>query len=377
MAGYVGRAARIASGADLNRYDDYEPTGTQLLLAGPLSLLGSGRAGLWGGAFLWAGLSSLVPLATWRWSRLLLGARTAAAAAALCALWPLLILHAGYFLAETPASALLMCALWAAESARRGPHGWRIALIGGLLAGAAVATRGQLVLNALIATVGLLRSPRRMVLAWAVGAVVLVGAVVAFNSLAAERWVGLSENAGMTFFQGQCDVAYVSGGPSTRPFYFKLTGPAQLHRGRSFAFPGVEVYSQSFFRARAFDCIKADGLGHAGLLVRHVADMAATTVPWPEYDDGGAVRRVADASNRLMAAWLVLLGVLGLVARWRRIVFPRAALVPAAHLACAVVVAIVFLGDPRLRLLYEPFALTLLAAFLVGLVRQVRGDRRT
>jgi peptidoglycan/LPS O-acetylase OafA/YrhL len=217
-------------------------------------------------------------------------------------------------------------------------------------------------LNALIATVGLLRSPRRMVLAWAVGAVVLVGAVVAFNSLAAERWVGLSENAGMTFFQGQCDVAYVSGGPSTRPFYFKLTGPAQLHRGRSFAFP---------------DCIKADGLGHAGLLVRHVADMAATTVPWPEYDDGGAVRRVADASNRLMAAWLVLLGVLGLVARWRRIVFPRAALVPAAHLACAVVVAIVFLGDPRLRLLYEPFALTLLAAFLVGLVRQVRGDRRT
>src|SRR3954466_882350 len=66
MASYVGHAVRIASGAALNRYDVYEPTGTSLLLSAPMAIFGATRAGLWGDALLWLAFACLVPLATWR-----------------------------------------------------------------------------------------------------------------------------------------------------------------------------------------------------------------------------------------------------------------------------------------------------------------------
>ena len=368
MASYVTHAARIAAGADLNRYDVFEPTGTSLLLALPLKLLGTGRAGLWGGAALWAALSAWIPLATWRWARLLFGERAGAWAAGLTAFWPLLVLHSGWFLAETPAMALLMSAVWVGEEARRRPEGARLALLAGVLAGAAVVVRTQLVLNALILLWLLVRIRRQAGVLAAGGLAMVVAAVIAFNSGAAGAVVGLSENGGMMFFQGQCDVAFVSGGPASRPFYFKLTAPAQTHEGRSYAFPGVQVFNQGFFYRQGMDCIAHDGLGQLGVLGRHLEDMLATSVPWPEVDEGGAVRAIARWTNRAMALLFVLLAV-AVAALVTRRELARSASVAAAHMACAPLVALVFVGDPRIRLLYAPFALVLLGAAASGRLR--------
>lgn len=51
-----------------------------------------------------------------------------------------------------------------------------------------------------------------------------------------------------------------------------------------------------------------------------------------------------------------------------------------AHLACVVLVAVVFFGDPRLRSSYDVFGLALLAALIVdrfGLDGTIRKDRRS
>jgi hypothetical protein len=364
MASYVGHAVRIASGAALNRYDVYEPTGTSLLLSLPMAILGATRSGLWGDAVLWSAFACVVPLATWRWSRALYGPGVGAWVAALCAFWPLLVLHAGYFLAETPAMALLMCAVWLGESARRNPSSFALALATGVLGGAAAAVRAQLLLNVLIVLVVVFRANRRAAGVMVGGAAAVILAVALFNSSAAGRPTGLSENGGMSFFQGQCDVAFVQGGPAARPFYFRLTVPAQTHDGRTYAFPGRQVYDQGFFYGQGWDCARRDGLGHISVLGRHLADMLATSTPWPEFDDGGAVRVVAEWSNRALASFLVLLALAGLATAARRRRLPSSVLIPAAHLACAPLVALVFIGDPRITLLYTPFALTLLGLAL-------------
>jgi 4-amino-4-deoxy-L-arabinose transferase-like glycosyltransferase len=122
MGAYVERAQRLATGAGLQRSDALFPPGTHILLAAPMTLLGTEQAGLWGGALLWCALSAAIPFFAWRLARLLLTPAAAALTALLCAFWPLYITYGGYFTSETPSLAFLLASLWAGY---RGPSSSR------------------------------------------------------------------------------------------------------------------------------------------------------------------------------------------------------------------------------------------------------------
>ena len=91
MGAYVERAQRLTVGAGLQRSDAFFPPGTHVLLAAPMTLFGTERAGLWAGAVLWCALSAAIPFCAWRLARLLLTPAAAALTALLCAFWPLYI----------------------------------------------------------------------------------------------------------------------------------------------------------------------------------------------------------------------------------------------------------------------------------------------
>src|SRR3712207_528391 len=85
MGSYVERAQRFATGAGLQRFDAFFPPGTHMLLAAPMTLFGTGGAGLWAGAVLWCALSAAIPLFAWRLAHLLLTPAAAALTALFCA----------------------------------------------------------------------------------------------------------------------------------------------------------------------------------------------------------------------------------------------------------------------------------------------------
>src|SRR5262249_804723 len=132
-----------------------------LLLALPLKLLGGQ---LWGASLLWWVLSSLVPFFAWRWTRQMVGPVAGAVTALCCALWPLYVTYAGFFLSETPALALLLCALWLAGRAARASGKAAIlqGVLAGLAAGIGVVIRPQVALNLLIVALVLLCGRRRI-----------------------------------------------------------------------------------------------------------------------------------------------------------------------------------------------------------------------
>jgi 4-amino-4-deoxy-L-arabinose transferase-like glycosyltransferase len=143
MGAYVERAQRLATGSGLQRSDAFFPPGTHVLLAAPMTLFGTERAGLWGGAVLWCALSAAIPFLAWRLARLLLTPAAAALTALLCAFWPLYITYGGYFTSETPSLAFLLASLWAGYRAVQlsgREAGW-LGLAAGLLGGIAVANR--------------------------------------------------------------------------------------------------------------------------------------------------------------------------------------------------------------------------------------------
>src|SRR5215211_5487257 len=211
MDGYVGRAQRLVMGAGQVRYDAFFPPGTHMLLVAPMTLFGTERAGLWACAVLWCALSAAIPFFAWRLARLLLTPAAAALTALLCALWLLYITYGGYFTSETPSLAFLLASLWAGYLAVRlsGRRAGWLGLVAGLLGGIAIALRTQLILNLAVLAVPLLFHLRRQALALAgivAGSAVILAGIVLYNSAAADRPTGLSENAGLNFWMGQCDV---------------------------------------------------------------------------------------------------------------------------------------------------------------------------
>jgi 4-amino-4-deoxy-L-arabinose transferase-like glycosyltransferase len=375
MDGYVGRAQRLVMGTGQVRYDAFFPPGTHALLAIPMTLFGTERAGLWAGAVLWCALSAAIPFFAWRLARLLLTPAAAALTALLCALWPLYITYGGYFTSETPSLAFLLASLWAGYAAARSSGrraGW-LGLLAGLLGGVAVANRPQLILNLAVLALPLLAGPRRkgLVLGGIVAgtAVVLAGAVL-HNSAAADKPTGLSENAGLNFWIGHCDVHDVTTTIPARHLTFKISNPVytQLGRGDSYFFRGHLMWDQAFFYKLGLGCIERDGLGHVRLLASNVLNMTATTVPWPQVDEGGqgGLVRVSNLAYSLMLPLVVLYTVFIIV--WRpasRISSGEAVML--LQLACALLVAIFFFGDPRVRSTYDVFGLALLAGCIVDL----------
>jgi 4-amino-4-deoxy-L-arabinose transferase-like glycosyltransferase len=370
MGEYVSHATDLVRGHDLNVYSTFQPAGTHLLLALPLKLFGTGRPGLWAAAALWWLLSAATPFFVWRLGRLLLTPAAAALATLFAAIWPLHVTNAGYFLSETPSLAFLVAALWLGYRAERLPA--RGAVWPGLLAGAlgavAVACRPQFLLN--LALVAAPFFPRRRVnvgaaLAFSATAVALLAGVAAFNSVIAGRLTGLSREGGVTFYLGQCHVKLVT---VRTPTTFWLIGPPPyVQRGGSLAnFTGVEIWQEGFFYRKGLHCIKDGGLRYPIHAARMIADMTATSTPWPQVNEP-TLRDVTRWTNDVYGYALLPLVVLIVLVRIRRRVPTRPGEVKLlAQLACIVPISIVFLGDPRFRAPYDVFGLMLLAAALAS-----------
>lgn len=365
MGGYVGRAMRLVETGALERYDAFYPPGTHLLLAAVFEVFGPDDVGLWAGAVVWALLSAAAPFLMWRLARLLLTPAAASLTAVFTAAWPLHATSAGYFLSETPSLAFLLAALWAGYAALRaqGRRALLFAGAAGLLGGAAVTMRPQFLLNlVLLGAAWLLVRRARLLIPFAAGCAVLIGGAVLHNSLAAGKPTGISENSGLTFFIGQCEVHTV------RAAQGRQFGPPpanQQGRGRIYDFPNHEVWDQGFFFRKGLECVREDGWSHARLLARSIPDLLWTSIIWPQVNDR-TIRGFVNVTNVLFALLLplILVGTALIVRDRRRAGEPSGELVLALHLSTVLVTGFVFFGDPRFRMPYDFFALALLAAVL-------------
>lgn len=371
MDGYLDRAIKIATGEELGRYDAFWPPGTHLLLTAPLAILGPDRLGLWAATLLWATMSSVTPYLAWRLGRTLLTPAAAALTTILVALSPLYITNAGYFLSETPSLAFLLGSLWLGH--RAASLAGRAATVSlaaaGLLGGIAVLNRPQLILNLAVVAVPLLRRPgprMRRLAALAAPVAVMIAVAAVHNTIAAGQPTGISENTGLTFYLGHCDVRVVRTLDEDGTF-FEFAAPVALQRGGGgdYYWEGVTVWDQGFFLARGLDCIGEDGVGHLGLIGRSLIDMTSTTILWPQSNEDG-LKDVVNVANIVYSGTLplVLAAAILLIRRRRRRGQPSGEAYMLAHLACALPTAILFFGDPRFRLPYDIFGFALLAAVI-------------
>ena len=378
MEGYVDRAVKLASGGPLQRYDAFYPPGTHILLAIPLFIFGTDRTGLWAGALLWWALSSFVPLAMWRFSRYHLTIAAAALTAVFVSLWPIQITYSGYFLSETPSLAFLLGSLWLAARAAAVPSA-RSFLAAGLLGGIAIVNRPALAANLLVALAALSARTRiRAAAAIGVGAAAIIALVIVHNSVAAGKLTFISENSGLVFWGGHCDVRTVrTGDPSTTFFTFSSPPALQRGSGKDFTFTDHLVWDQDFFYGMAFDCIRADGVAHLRTLARGVLDMTLTSVPWPQVDEPDLGTRIAFVNAMFSVAIpFIVIGSVWVIRERRRRGQPAGEAVMLAHFACVLVTALIFYGDPRYREVYDVFALALAGAILARLIGEPPSPER-
>ncbi len=126
------------------------------------------------------------------------------------------------------------------------------------------------------------------------------------------------------------------------------------------------AWNQPFFYDMGLQCIRRDGLGHVRILTRSVLDLTATTVPWPQVDDEKRQRSVVRVSNLAYSFLMppIVIGSLFLIRRRHAAGRSSGEAVILAHLACVVLVAVLFYGEPRLRSSYDVFGLSLLASLV-------------
>ncbi len=381
MSTYLTYAKQIADWQGLNIYATFQPQGLHLLLALPLAVLGDGRTGLWGAAAIWWILGAATPFFAWRLARLLLTPAAAALTALFVAIWPLSVTYSGYFLSEGPGIAFLLAAIWIGYEAQRreGRPALMLGALAGVLGAAAVAIRPQYLLNLALVAVPFL--PRRPLNRAATGgfvavAVVLLIGVCAFNTAIAGRLTTFSREGGVTFYLGQCHIRHVD--VRTATIYYAIDPPVYVQTGgNSASFPGHQIWEEGFFYRKGLHCLAHEGAHWPVHAARMIADMTATSVPWPLVDEP-TLSRVADWTNTVYGYGLLpLVIVLALVRIARRVPTAAGEKALLAHLLCIVPVALVFFGDPRFRSTYDVFGLALLAAALAGLpeLRKTWGNR--
>jgi hypothetical protein len=365
MGGYVARAQRLASGHAVPRSDYFMPFGTQAVLSLPMRLLGTGRVGLWACAVLWCALSCLFPIAAWRWAQTVLSPRGAAVVAAGCALSPLAIIYGGYFSSELPAIVLLPTVLLLLDRAARRPA----AIAAGVAAGATgvwlLAVRQQYALNIAVFALAVVLSPCGRAAAPALSRLavgVLLG-IIALVALGAPPWQvhgGLpplfGQNGGVNFYYAHCDVHTLT----LADLYFQSPVRIESRTGRDVRLPSRLSTDQGDLYRSGVECIARDPGRATVLAARSAADMTLTAIPFPPYLEGGVLMVVAECAN---TAFCILLGLL-VVAALRVVRSDRTAAVLVAHLACALVVAVVYLGEPRYRVPYDLFGWALLGWWL-------------
>jgi 4-amino-4-deoxy-L-arabinose transferase-like glycosyltransferase len=373
MEGYVQRAQRLVSGPPPGRFDAFYPPGAHVLVAMPLEIFGTGRTGLWAAAVLWCALSIAIPFLAWVLARQLLTPAAAAITAGLCAVWPLYITYGAYFTSETPALAFMLAALCLATAASRsaGRNALSLSMLAGLMGGIAAATRPQWLLNLAIVAVILIVTFRKRIAPLAgftVGIMLVLLLAVGVNSSAAHRLTGLSENSGLNFWLGHCDVYDVTTVDDKQGISANFTNPVplQLHRGQSYHFVDRAIWDQAFFYHLGWDCIEHDGARHFFVISRNIMDMTATTTPWPQMHNARGERDVVHVANViycLLLPW-ILIESLFLIRRKRVGGQPSGEMIMFAHLACVIPLAILFIGEPRIRSVYDVFGFALVAALL-------------
>jgi hypothetical protein len=195
---------------------------------------------------------------------------------------------------------------------------------------------------------------------------------VLHNSAAAGKPTGLSENAGLNFWMGQCDVHNVKTFDPAQniTLAFGNPVPAQLGRGGTYYYEGILAWDQKFFYKLGLQCIKRDGLSHIHIPARNILNMTATTIPWPQVNNENGQRGVIRVSNLAYSLILPLVVVYSafIIIRRRASGGTSGEAVMMLQLACVLVVAIVFFGDPRVRSTYDVFGLALLAACVADLL---------
>lgn len=398
-AGYYARAVKLVTGAKLNRFDTFYPPGTHILIALPLKLFGTGRAGAWATAVLWFVLSSAVPFLAWRFSLRVMSARAAAVTAILVAAWPLFVTFGAFFMSDIPSLFFLLLTLVLAFKVREAA-GWQRVVLGvaaGVAAGITIAMRPQVVVNVVLAIGTMLAARRsaRVAVAVALGLALPLVPVLALNAHAAGKFVGLGEAGGMNFFQGHCPVRGITteeAGVGLLTFASPVV--VQQNRGRDYVFMGHMAWDQGFMIRQGLDCIKKDGIKHVEVLARNIADMGATSVPWPPSNEQ-PMRWFVKPAN-IIYSWSISAVVVFAFAYAfdRRRAERRAAgyagqargtsgtyafggtMLVIAHLLCLLPFAIVFDGDPRYRMPYDVFGLGLVAILVTEYARWPFHPRR-
>ena len=390
--GYVQRAVRLVTHAKLNRFDTFYPPGTHVLLAIPLKFFGTGRPGGWAAAVLWFAMSSAVPFLAWRFALRVMSAKAAAVTTILCAAWPLFITYGAFFMSEVPSLFFLLLTLVLAFKVRESAGVRRVwlGLAAGLAGGVTLAMRPHVTLNVLIAVGTMLGARRsaRVAVAIALGLAIPVAGALALNAHAAGRFVGLSGNAGLNFFQGHCPVHNVrteEAGVGVLEFASPVV--AQLDRGRDYSFVGHMAWDEGFMIHQGLDCIRADGIKHVEVIARNIADMGATSVPWPPSNEQ-TMRWFVKPSNIAYSWSIPAVIVFAAAYAFERRRRERAAagyagqargttgthafggtMLLIAHLLCVVPFAIVFAGDPRYRMPTDVFGLGLVAILVTEYAR--------
>lgn len=369
MLGYVDRASRLAAGGPFDRFDTFYPPGTHVLLALPFKIFGRGDAGMWAGAILWSLLSAVIPLLAWRVARRLIGPRAGAITGILAAAWPLFIAYGGFFLSETPSIAVLLGAILLGLNAADAAGRRRVALsaLTGVLCGIAIVLRPQLGLNVLVIGWLLLRGRGyrwRTAAVAGIGLLLPIAGIVAMNSAIRDRPT-VSENAAVNFFHAHCPVlySYYLSGPGY--LWFAAPPSVALKRGHDYVFPDLFPTQQGPLFREGFRCIRDNGIGHVGVVLRNIADMGRTTVPWPPSNEP-ALKRFVGPANELYAVILAPVAVGGylLMRRKQRAGLPGGEGILVLHLVPLLPMGAFFVGDPRYRMAYDAFGLALAAAMI-------------
>lgn len=374
MEFYDRRAAHLLSG-DWSVWDTFTPVGYPALLAVLYAVIGKSHAAV--------GVAQAVVGAT---TAVLAGAITArvtrsrvagVAVGVLLAVYAPLVMYTGFLLTETVFSFLLALAVWllfrAMDEQRTG-----FAVAAGAALGIAAAVRPNLLIALpLLAACSLIprasRVARRAPLIAALCALPFIAGVAVHNTRLAGRAAGLATNGGLNFFLGHCECRAVRFPPGGK--IGEVSGYHNRKRYTEIIQAPVPAYDEGYFYRAGLSLLAREparivrGLANVadGFALSDLGPLPAQPY-WPGWNGHEVeLRRWARA-----ALWLAFAPAVAMtlwMAIKRRLSSdeeaPRLLLI--AILASAPITLYLFLGDPRLRVSFDPLAFALAAdAWLVA-----------
>jgi hypothetical protein len=361
---YDHRARNLLSG-DLSEWDTFTPVGYPAFVAAIYWL--TGKSALVVGllqALLGALTASLLTLLT---------ARTFARpvltliVGVVCALHVPGVFYTGFLLTETLFSFLVVSACWTLVTSidRRSIGGFALT---GLLLGAGATVRPNLLLFLpfvpLILWVAARERWRSMILPLGVLAAALLvptGAAALHNSRLLGRPTSLGTNGGLNFYLNLAEVRGVRF--SDRRGTHRITPLPNLHRYPTEEAVTAPLYDDAHYYARGLELIR-ERPSRLLRTLRNVPEAAGIGMQgyWPGPDKDRFTRlhrRIFFAACLLPS--LVGLGLLAQKRRWAaRESLPL--LVSGALVLSTLVTVLLFLGDPRMRVPFDPLSMLLAAA---------------